>query len=255
MELILSAGVLRQFPHWVAPNCHRSTRSEERVGTPGAVWAYVEYGHKRTPQFHSANYVAAKSKDSFELIDPATEDSYGASPISYCNPTLMRLCRGGHTFEWGETTLLNGGSPYSASQMRWKLVPRDFADAESERLPASRRHPLVNDERYWFRSIKSDSSPARLGISPGMALGGAWLSSPSIVDALHRKDSIGQIAVELSHQHGGLEDCNPQLLLAIRPCLEERARPRHRLFARRSGGQFLRRSSQRHGRRPNDRRR
>jgi betaine-aldehyde dehydrogenase len=96
--------------------------------------------------FINGEFVAAKASDSFDLIDPATEDSYAVSPVSGKADVDAAFAAAAAAFEeWGETT------PAVRQLALFRLADamesraEDFADAESKDT-GKPRASLVSDE-------------------------------------------------------------------------------------------------------------
>jgi betaine-aldehyde dehydrogenase len=96
--------------------------------------------------FINGEFVAAKATDSFDLIDPATEDSYAVSPVSGKADVDAAFGAAAAAFEeWGETTPAVRQLALFRLADAMEARAEDFADAESKDT-GKPRASLVNDE-------------------------------------------------------------------------------------------------------------
>jgi betaine-aldehyde dehydrogenase len=96
--------------------------------------------------FINGEYVEATAESSFELLDPATEASYGASPVSSKKDVDAAFKAAASAFEtWGETT--PGERQLALFRIADAMEARaeEFADVESKDTGKPRAN-LVNDE-------------------------------------------------------------------------------------------------------------
>jgi betaine-aldehyde dehydrogenase len=96
--------------------------------------------------FINGEYVEATADSSFELLDPATEDTYGSSPVSSKNDVDTAFTAAAEAFEvWGETT--PGERQLALFRIADAIEGRadEFADLESKDT-GKPRASLVADE-------------------------------------------------------------------------------------------------------------
>jgi betaine-aldehyde dehydrogenase len=96
--------------------------------------------------FINGEYVSATSDESFELLDPATEATYGSSPVSSKKDVDTAFRAAADAFEvWGETT--PGERQLALFRIADAMEARadEFADVESKDTGKPRAN-LVNDE-------------------------------------------------------------------------------------------------------------
>ena len=114
--------------------------------------------------FINGEYVAATAEESFELVDPATEATYGRSPVSSKKDVDTAFRAAADAFEtWGDTT--PGERQLALFRIADAMEARaeEFADLESKDT-GKPRASLVGDE-ILVPSTRSASSPAPRAIS------------------------------------------------------------------------------------------
>jgi betaine-aldehyde dehydrogenase len=96
--------------------------------------------------FIDGEYVAASAESSFELIDPATEESYGTSPVSSAADVDRAFTAAAAAFEeWGETTPAERQLALFRIADAMEARAEEFADLESKDT-GKPRASLVDDE-------------------------------------------------------------------------------------------------------------
>lgn len=96
--------------------------------------------------FINGDYVPAKSESSFDVIDPATEEVYAASPVSTAADVAMAFSAASAAFEgWSESTPAERQLALFRIADAMEARADDFADAESKDT-GKPRGSLVEDE-------------------------------------------------------------------------------------------------------------
>jgi betaine-aldehyde dehydrogenase len=96
--------------------------------------------------FIDGEYVAASADSSFELIDPATEEAYGTSPVSGAADVDRAFTAAASAFEeWGETTPAERQLALFRIADAMEARAEEFADRESKDT-GKPRASLVDDE-------------------------------------------------------------------------------------------------------------
>ncbi len=107
---------------------------------------YVVNMSAQLRNFINGEYVAAHAESSFELIDPATEQSYGTSPVSSREDVDNAFAAAASAFEeWGETTPAERQLALFRIADAMEERAEEFADLES-RDTGKPRGSLVEDE-------------------------------------------------------------------------------------------------------------
>ncbi len=102
--------------------------------------------HRALSNFVNGDFVESRSETRLDLVDPATEEVYGTSPISTADDVAEAYAAAAAAFEvWGETTPGERQLALFRSADAMEARAEDFADAESQDT-GKPRGTLVEDE-------------------------------------------------------------------------------------------------------------